>query len=149
MLSKVETSETQIRSITKVAIYRVFSICVSVALALYFGGTMTQAALMGAATLINGSIHYYLYERLWLRIKWGRSAEGVDSKLRSFVKAFIYRCTVIIVISITARLIFVDSTVTAFVIGLIKFGVNMITYLGLERIFNSISWGKIKTEETK
>lgn len=134
--------ETQLRTITKIAAYKAVSLITSVIITLLFGATAEQAAIMGFFVLIKGSIVYYTYDRIWLRIKWQR-VEGNDSKLRSVVKSIIYRIVVLIVIMLTARLVFVDSTATALVVALIKSGINIVSYFTLERVFNIIKWGKL------
>lgn len=144
-----QVTETHLRTIVKSAIYRVISIVITIFLSLAFGATMTQALQFGAVSLFIGSIHYYLYDRLALLVPWGRT-DGNDSRLRSIVKAVIYRITVLIVIMITARIIFVDSNLIAFLMASVKFVTHAITYFTLERVFDRIQWGKISTtkEET-
>jgi len=133
--------ETQLRTITKIAAYKIVSLATSITITLLFGATAEQAAIMGLFVLLKGSIVYYTYDRIWLRIKWQR-INGLDSKLRSIVKSVIYRIVVLVVIMLTSRLVFVDSTSTAFVIALIKSSINIVSYFVLERIFNFIKWGK-------
>ena len=134
--------ETQLRTITKIVAYRIISIATSVIITLLFGATAEQAAIMGLIVLLKGSIIYYVYDRVWLRIKWQRTS-GVDSKTRSIVKTILYRIVVLLSMVVTARLVFIDSTAAAFVVALIKSGLNMISYFIIERIFNAIKWGKI------
>lgn len=140
-------TETHVRTIAKAVIYRIISVVISFFLGLAFGATVSQALQLGAASLIIGSVHYYLYDRLSLLIPWGR-VDGVDSKWRSIIKTVIYRITVIIVMMIMARVIFMDSNWLAFLMSSIKFVTHAITYFTLERVFNKISWGKISKEET-
>ena len=140
-----QVTETHLRTIVKSALYRVISVVISFFLALAFGATTTQALQVGAVALIIGSVHYYLYDRIALLIPWGRQ-DGKDSKARSIIKTILYRITVLIVIMITSRIIFLDSNVAAFLMAAIKFCTHALTYFTLERIFNKISWGKIKKE---
>lgn len=147
MFSRVETQETHVRTIVKAAIYRVMSILTTVLMTLAFGGSIAQAWSMGAIALIIGSTHYYLYDRLWLYIPWKRSTDGNDSQMRSIVKAVIYRVTAMISIAITARLVFADSTLIAFMMAFGKFVLASATYFVIERVFNIIEWGKVKPQE--
>ena len=144
-----QVTETQVRTISKMVIYKIISIVVSYFLSLAFGANPMQALTMSFVALTIGSVHYYLYDRLWLYIPWRRT-EGNDSTLRSVVKTIVYRITVIIVIMITARMVFLDSNWEAFLMASIKFCTHAITYFTLERVFNRIQWGKISTtkEET-
>lgn len=137
-------TEKQTRTLAKLIAYRVFSFVTSILLTLAFGGTHIQAAMMAFSGLAIGSVHYYLYERLWLLIKWQRDTNGVDSRRRSITKAVIYRITVLFVMMAMARVIFISDNVTAFLLALTKFTLNAIAYFILERMFNKFEWGKIK-----
>lgn len=123
------------------------SIATTVIMTLLFGGSIEQAWSMGLIVLIIGSTHYYLYDRLWLYIPWKRSTEGNDSRVRSIVKAVIYRVTAMMSIAITARLVFADSNLIAFLVAFGKFILASITYFVIERVFNVIEWGKVKPVE--
>ena len=147
MFSKVTTQETHLRTIVKAAIYRVMSIVTTVIMTLLFGGSIEQAWSMGLIVLIIGSTHYYLYDRLWLYIPWRRSDEGNDSRVRSIVKAVVYRITAMMSIAITARLVFADSNLIAFLVAFGKFILASVTYFVIERVFNLIEWGKVKPVE--
>lgn len=141
-----QVTETHLRTIVKSALYRVISVTISFFLALAFGANTTQALQVGAVALIIGSLHYYLYDRLALLVPWGRK-DGKDSKVRSIIKTILYRITVLIVIMITSRIIFLDSNVAAFLMASVKFVTHALTYFTLERVFDRISWGKIKKEK--
>jgi uncharacterized membrane protein len=133
--------ETHLRTVAKTVIYRILSIIVTMALTLVFGGSMLQAVQFGLVSLIIGSTHFYVYDRIWQFIPWQRSVDGHDTKLRSIVKAIIYRITVILVLMVTARMIFADSNLTAFLVATTKFIINTATYYVLERVFNRTTWG--------
>lgn len=137
-----QVTETHARTIVKSAIYRVISVVISFFLALAFGASTTQALQVGAVALFIGAVHYYIYDRLSLLIPWGRR-DGKDTKVRSVIKTILYRITVLLVIMITSRMIFLDSNVAAFLMASIKFVTHAITYFTLERVFNYIGWGKV------
>lgn len=143
-----QVTETHVRSVSKLAIYKVISMIVSYFLALAFGANTSQALTMSFVALTIGSLHYYLYERLCLFVSWGRDDQGHDTNIRSIVKTIVYRITVIIVMMITARVVFMDSNWLAFLMAAIKFVTHAITYFTLERVFNRIEWGKISKEKT-
>ena len=115
---------------------------VSYFLALAFGANPMQALTMSFIALTIGSLHYYLYDRLSLLVSWGRTEDGHETTLRSIVKTVVYRITVIIVMMITARMVFMDSNWLAFLMAAIKFVTHAITYFTLERIFDRIQWGR-------
>jgi uncharacterized membrane protein len=137
----IVAKETHLRTIVKTVIYRILSIIVTMALTLAFGGSALQAVQFGLVSLIIGSSHFYIYDRIWQFIPWQRSFDGKDTKFRSIVKSVIYRITVILVIMVTARMIFADSNLTAFLVATTKFIINTATYYGLERFFNRTNWG--------
>lgn len=67
-----KTSETDARSVVKAIVYRVI-IIISIFIITYATtGRIVDAATITGLTAISGTIIYYLYERVWARIKWGR-----------------------------------------------------------------------------
>lgn len=141
-----QVTETHLRSIIKMAVYKIISMTVSYFLSLAFGANPMQALAMSFVALTVGSVHYYVYERLSLFVPWGRTPEGNDTTKRSIAKSIIYRITVVFVTAAFARVIFTDSNLIAFAMASIKFVTHALTYFTLERVFNRISWGKIKKE---
>ena len=133
--------ETHLRTVVKTVIYRILSIIVTMGLTLAFGGSALQAVQFGLVSLVIGSSHYYIYDRLWQFVSWQRSVDGKDTQLRSIVKSVVYRITVILVVMVSARMIFADSNITAFLVAATKFVINSATYYVLERIFNRTGWG--------
>lgn len=69
---KVQHSETHARSILKSITYRII-IVISVFIVTYFEtGRFYDAAAITGITAITGTIIYYLHERVWSAVKWGR-----------------------------------------------------------------------------
>jgi uncharacterized membrane protein len=143
MFNKVTVSETHIRTIVKAAAYRLVSVVAAIILTLILGGNPWQAVTMGGIALFIGSLHYYIYDRLWLFIPWHRDDQGKDSWWRSTIKAVIYRITALIILMILARMVFAETNLIAFLLAAGKFIINAIAYLLLERLFNWIQWGKV------
>lgn len=142
MFDKTVTQDKHIKTLAKTITYRVISSVVTVFLTLILGGNITQALTMGTIVMCIAMIHYYLYDRLWMFIAWQRNTRGEDSQVRSLVKSVIYRITAIVVTAAIARMVFADTNLVALILASIKFVVNLIAYYALERIFNSISWGR-------
>ena len=138
-----QVTETHLRSVAKLSIYKIISMIVSYFLSLAFGANPMQALTMSMVALTIGSLHYYLYERLCLFIPWGRTIDGLETTKRSIIKTIIYRISVVIVIMIVAQAVFLDSTLMAFFMASVKFVTHAITYFVMERVFNKISWGKV------
>lgn len=138
-----QVTETHLRSVAKLSIYKIISMVVSYFLSLAFGANPMQALTMSLVALTIGSLHYYLYERLCLLVSWGRTEDGHETTLRSVAKTIIYRISVVIVIMIVARAVFLDSNWAAFLMASVKFVTHAITYFTMERLFNKIEWGKV------
>jgi uncharacterized membrane protein len=67
--------ETRIRSLLKAVIYRVVVTIILALVSWYFTHNLTATS---AITIIYNVIvigFYYLYERVWGKIKWGRKSE--------------------------------------------------------------------------
>jgi hypothetical protein len=82
-------------------------------------------------------------------VPWGRTEDGHETKLRSIVKTIVYRISVVIVIMIVARAVFLDSNWAAFLMASVKFVSHALTYFALERVFNQINWGRYTVEDTQ
>ena len=65
-------SEKNSRSIAKAVSYRVFGSIVTFAIALLLTGDVVISSAVGVADLFAKSILFYLHERLWNKISWGR-----------------------------------------------------------------------------
>ena len=139
--------ETHLRTTIKAGAYRVISVTLAILLTMVYGANLQQALSFGAIALLVGMLWFYLYDRVWLFIRWHRDEQGRDTKTRSAVKAVLYRIAVILMTAITARAIFTDSNFTAILMAGSQFVSNILIYFVLERVWNTVSWGKIIPEE--
>ena len=138
--------ETHLRTTVKAGVYRTISVTLAILLTMVFGATLEQALKFGAVALLAGMLWFYLYDRVWLFIRWHRDSEGKDTKTRSAVKAVLYRIVVILMTAATARAIFTDSNFTAILMAGSQFVSNILIYFVLERVWNRVAWGKIIPE---
>lgn len=68
----VEHSETHARSIFKAISYRLL-IIISVFIIIYWQtGKIEMAASITGITTVTGTIIYYVHERVWSKVKWGK-----------------------------------------------------------------------------
>jgi uncharacterized membrane protein len=141
MMKNIVT-ETYTRTAVKTAVYRVFSLTATVLLTIFYGATLTQALSFGIWAFVSGLFIYYVYERLWLFMGWFRDSQGKDAKVRSIVKAILYRVVVWLVVVASSRVIFTDSNITAMLMASSQFVVNVTIYFCNERVWNIITWGK-------
>lgn len=61
------------RSIVKAASYRVLATSMVFVIAFLFTGDLTPAAKIGLSAAVGKTTLYYLWERVWDRISWGRT----------------------------------------------------------------------------
>lgn len=69
---KAKANETHARSILKAVSYRAIIIISIFVTTLLTTGKLASAVQVTGITAITGTIIYYLHERVWSRIKWGR-----------------------------------------------------------------------------
>jgi uncharacterized membrane protein len=142
MLEEIKYTESHLRTIAKLVVYRVIVIITLMLLVLAWGGSEAQAGTVGLAVLIVGSIAYYLHDRAWGLIPWARSLTAVDAKKRSVVKTITYRLIIVVVAFVTFKIIGMDNSQSAS-LAVVQALVNMFFYYAVERVFNRLSWGKV------
>jgi len=64
--------DTHIRSVVKAISFRIIASLTTVILVLIFTGNLALAGAIGILDLILKLIIYYLHERVWDKILWGR-----------------------------------------------------------------------------
>lgn len=69
---KTKPTETHMRSIVKAVSYRVVIVISIFLITLFTTGKLASALQITGITAITGTILYYLHERVWARINWGR-----------------------------------------------------------------------------
>lgn len=70
--TRCEHGETRLRSIVKAVVYRLL-IVLSIFIITYLEtGRLSDAAAITGITAITGTIIYYIHERVWSNISWGR-----------------------------------------------------------------------------
>ena len=66
------SKETHKRSIVKSCLYRLFGTLVTIIIALVFTSSLPASLGIGFIELISKILLYYVYDRIWQNIKWGR-----------------------------------------------------------------------------
>ena len=66
-------AETKTRTVVRTITYRLSAWLLTIAVTYWIVGNLREA--VGSSTLIHLvlSVDYYVHERIWLRIKWGRN----------------------------------------------------------------------------
>jgi uncharacterized membrane protein len=142
MLEEIKYTESHLRTIAKLVVYRVIVIITLMLMVLAAGGSDAQAGAVGLAVLVVGSIVYYLHDRAWMLFPWARSLDANDAKKRSVVKTICYRLIIMVVAFITFKVVGMDNQQSAG-LAVIQAVVNMVFYYAVERVFNRLSWGKV------
>ncbi|WP_049907229.1 DUF2061 domain-containing protein [Halovivax asiaticus] len=65
------------RTLVKTVVYRILMVIVTVTVAFFVTGNVTDAATIGLGTNVVKTGTYYGYERVWAHVDWGL-AEGVS-----------------------------------------------------------------------
>jgi uncharacterized membrane protein len=66
------SKESNIRSIAKAVSYRLFGSLTTFIIAYILTGDLTVAGAVGVADLFGKMILFYLHERVWNKVKWGK-----------------------------------------------------------------------------
>jgi uncharacterized membrane protein len=67
-----ELSDNNSRSIAKAVSYRLFGSIVTFLIAFVLTGSLAISSAVGIADLFAKTILFYLHERIWNKIPWGR-----------------------------------------------------------------------------
>ncbi|MBI5003669.1 DUF2061 domain-containing protein [Candidatus Kaiserbacteria bacterium] len=65
-------TETHVRTLAKTVIWRIIATCVSVGIVYSFTGLLRQSVEISLTGAVIGMVTYYLHERFWNAIQWGR-----------------------------------------------------------------------------
>jgi uncharacterized membrane protein len=141
-----KVQETHLRTVAKTIAYRIGAMISIMAIAYFIFNDLAIAGGMGMMVILLGTTLYYLHDRIWLFFGWNRDNEGKDGLTRSTLKTISYRVIVMIAMALTVKLVAPDSTSTqvgGFILA--QLIANVVIYFIVERIFNIINWGKVKT----
>jgi len=73
-------SETKARSATKAILWRIVAVTNSFVISWFFFETILVALGAAVAMNVTGLFIYYLYERMWNRVGWGKITEATAIK---------------------------------------------------------------------
>ena len=73
-------TETKTRTVTRMLTYRLSAWLLTIPVTYWLTGNLREA--VGSSTLLHAvlSFDYYVHERIWLRIRWGRVAQDAPRK---------------------------------------------------------------------
>jgi uncharacterized membrane protein len=137
-------AETKLRSLIKGITWRITGTLDTVLISFLITGSLSIALRIGAIELVTKIVLYYLHERVWGTVSWGKPESGgkaADSRARSLTKGITWRITG------TLDTIWIAYFITGQTLQALSIGaIEVFTKIGLfylhERIWSGISWGK-------
>ena len=138
--------ERRYRSLMKGISWRIVGTLDTIFLSWVFTGAMSQALTIGGLEFFTKIGLYYLHERTWLRLAWGRRVIGesgaiAEERKRSVVKGLSWRITGTIDTTLIAFLV-IGQPIKALSVGFTE----VITKVGLyylhERLWHRIDLGR-------
>ena len=146
--NNVFMTDSHVRSAVKGITWRVAASLDTILLALLVTGVFVNALKIGAVEVFTKIALYYLHERVWNIIPFGRIHGVGPTHARSLVKGISWRFfgtmdTIIISYFITGMWI------SAFAIGGLELITKVIIYYVHERVWGNVKWGRIIVEKPK
>jgi len=140
-------AETHARSIAKTLTIRVlFSLSHLVNGFIVSGSWIIGATILGWMAVINMTLHW-LHERVWNWVQWNRKSEDdkffKDGHPRTISKSVTWRM-LITINNFMIPYLLTGSWKTAVAFLGIATIMNIVIYYTHERVWNRVSWGKIK-----
>jgi uncharacterized membrane protein len=132
------------RRLIKGLTWRITGTLDTVLISYFVTGDTKLALKIGVIELATKIVLFYLHERVWGTVKWGKPEEGgkaADSHARSLTKGITWRLTGTLD-TIWIAYYITRNTLQALSIGTIEVFTKIGLYYLHERIWNSISWGK-------
>lgn len=65
-------SDTSVRSLVKTVSWRITGSAATFLIAFLLTGNITVAGIIGVTQMISNSILYFIHERIWNKIVWGK-----------------------------------------------------------------------------
>ncbi len=144
---KNDKGESKRRSIVKSFTWRSLGTLDTIIISYFLTGQIKIAVSIGGIEVFTKMILYFLHERAWNFVKWGKREGEIsqlrtaDRKRRSIVKAILWR-TIGTLDTIMISYILIGKIGTALSIGAIEIFTKMILYFFHERAWNFVNWGK-------
>ena len=134
--------DSHLRSIAKGISWRTAGTADTILLSYMVTGSFKDSVAIGLTEVFTKIIFYYLHERLWDRIPWGRIHGVGPTHGRSLVKGISWRAlgtldTVVIAYLITG------ASLDAMTIGGFELFTKVALFYLHERIWGKIWWGRI------
>ncbi|MEM0996747.1 MAG: DUF2061 domain-containing protein [Bacteroidota bacterium] len=124
-------------SLLKSFSWRLWATADTLLLAWWVTGELSWAFSIGTGELMAKFAMYYLHERAWAQVPWGRKRRGGDRPARSVSKALSWR-TIATLTTVGLALLITGDTETALSIGGLELGTKLLLYYLHERLWTRI-----------
>ena len=78
--------DSRIRSIVKTVTWRILALTLTILISFLFVGNWTISVSIGIAANLTKTFFYYVHERFWERIDWGKTSKQDRLKLAKMKK---------------------------------------------------------------
>lgn len=138
-------SDSHIRSVVKGITWRVTGTLDTIFLAFIVTGTFVNAVKIGLTEVVTKVILYYLHERIWNIIPFGRIHGVGPTHARSFIKGVSWRMLGTID-TIVISYIITGQWMSAVKIGTFEIITKILLFYFHERVWGKVKWGRIIRE---
>ncbi len=137
--------EKVFRSIVKSITWRIIGTSSLIAVTYFFTKNFDLSVAIGGIDIISNLILYFVHERVWERISWGRSffdqLTFTDNKKRSFAKSISWRILATLYLMVVSYIL-TDKLFVSVAISLTDAILNIIEYYLHERVWNLFKFGR-------
>ncbi|MBD3359153.1 MAG: DUF2061 domain-containing protein [Candidatus Buchananbacteria bacterium] len=137
--------EKAYRSLIKSITWRLIGTLSLVFVTYLFTQKLDLSVAIGGIDIISNLILYFVHERVWEHIAWGRTFWDLitftDNKKRSLAKAISWRILASLYLVLVSYFLTGDPVVSV-AISLIDAFLNIIEYYLHERVWNSVKFGR-------
>ena len=131
------------RSLVKGISWRTIGTIDTFIVAYFYFGDLSLAAPIAATEVVTKIFLYYLHERMWNVISWGRIDKSGASHIRSIVKGINWRFIGSMDTMVISYL-YSGNPLSSFFIGSTELFTKVFLFYLHERVWNSFKWGRIK-----
>lgn len=135
--------DTNARSLTKAVTWRLVGTLDTILLASLMTSHLKIAVYIGLTELTTKTALFFIHERLWNNLSWGRLATG-PTHLRSLTKSVSWR-TIGTIDTIVLAYFYSGQFHTAISIGGLELFTKIALFYCHERIWAVIKWGRLAT----
>lgn len=133
-------AQTYKRHLAKTVTWRLLGTLDTVLLSWFITGKPLQGLSIGVSELLTKPILYFLHERVWFKIRRGKTKSGDDSKKRHLAKTITWRIIGTLDTMVLAGWI-TNDVETGLTIGLVEVVTKMILYYFHERLWYRSDFG--------